>query len=319
MLRFNVQSVLFVIVVLIFVLWTRINHDDFIKTPLDSKVEVSSLRASVPLNIYKTNTASFDANRATAQSLSPTKKSDAPPPEIKASAALVKELNSGARLFEFNTYQRWPLASLTKLMAAIVALEQIGAEKRVTISESAIATEGVAVGFSAGDVFTVWDLIKATLVVSSNDAAAALAEFFGASNFFDAMQQKAAELNMSQTSFFDSSGLSFLNQSSVGDLEKLVEYIYAERPELLLVTREKETAITEINSQITKILRNINYFAGNNDFLGGKTGFTDEAHGNLISIFQYRNRPILIIILGADDRYEETAKLYKWALEKYNL
>src|SRR3989338_5948153 len=115
MLRFNVQSVLFVIVVLIFVLWTRINHDDFIKTPLDSKVEVSSLRASVPLNIFKTNTASFDANRATAQSLSPTKKSDAPPPEIKASAALVKELNSGSRLFEFNTYQRWPLASLSKL------------------------------------------------------------------------------------------------------------------------------------------------------------------------------------------------------------
>lgn len=319
MIRFNFQSVLFAVIVLIFVLWARVHRDDFARAPLDKKIASSSLQASMPATSYKSPPQTFDADRVMALSSSPTKKWDAPEPNIKAAAALIKDLNSGTKLLELNTYKHWPLASLTKLMTTVIALEQIGADKHISMSEEAIATEGVAVGFSPGDVFTVADLVKSMLVVSSNDAAATLAEFYGAENFFDAMQQKAADLGMSQTSFFDSTGLSFLNQSSIGDLEKLVDYILKNKPEIFNVSRQKETIITETNSKTEKILFNINSFAGADDFLGGKTGFIDEASGNLISIFQYKNRPLLIIILGAGDRVEETKKLYQWVKEAYNL
>lgn len=239
---------------------------------------------------------------------------DLPDPPLKAKAALAKLWSPEFDFYRFNTGDRWPLASLTKLMTAVVALEEAGQEKIAAISLSAVATEGPAGNLEVGEEYSVRDLMKAMLVVSSNDAAAAIAEFYGQEQFINRMNVKAALLGMRQTSFADPTGISFLNQGTAEDLEKLVKYIYEKHPELLEITRQKSVRILDLSKNSEKELLNINNFAfnGHPDFVGGKTGFTDEAGGNLLSIFDHQGKKVLVIVFGTEDRFGETEKLYNW-------
>lgn len=217
-------------------------------------------------------------------------------PKISAVSALVKDLAIPEPLFALNENQQWPVASLTKLMTAVVVQENFLAEAKIKMSEEAVSTEGDAGNFLVGKTYTVSELLTPLLKLSSNDAAVALAEFYGKEKFLEAMNAKAEELEMQNTRFFDPSGLSPLNQSTIEDLAKLAAYVFYRHPEILEMTREKEG--------------NIHPFAGQEDFLGGKTGFIDEANGNLISLFNHEGRPILIIILGSEDRFQDTKILH---------
>lgn len=215
-----------------------------------------------------------------------------PPFDIASKSALARELNGETIFYELNSRQRWPIASLTKLMTGVIALEKNDATKEVS------------------------DLIKIMMLISSNEAAEQLATLYGRENFVAAMNAKAKELVMDQTSFFDANGLSFLNQSTVTDLYKLVNYIASKRPQLLQWSREEELTINGLKYV------NINKFVGRSDFLGGKTGYTDEANGNLISIFVTPKKPVVIIVLGAADqveRFEQTKKLLEWISQYYKL
>lgn len=247
----------------------------------------------------------------------PRKKENAVFPEIKSRAALAVDLETGAELLNFSGETRWPIASITKLLTAATAMENIGREKAVLISENAAAMEGSAGNFSAGETYKSWDLVKAMLAVSSNDAAEALAEFYGKANFIDLMRKKSLELGLSQSDFSEPTGLSFVNQSSAADLAKLAKYILDSHPELLELTRQKTLEISEINGSKKTVLTNINVFAGNPDFLGGKTGFIDAASGNLLSIFSHKNHRILIIALGTEDRFGQTELIFNWIKDSY--
>ncbi len=246
----------------------------------------------------------------------PKRKEEAINPVLKVKIALAIDLESNTALFELNNQSRWPIASLTKLMTAVITLENVGKDKLIPVSERAFNTEGTAGNLQPGEVYTASDLIKAMLIVSSNDAASAIAEFYGEANLVAAMQQKAADLGM-ESNFAEPTGLSFVNQSSADDLVKLVKYVLASHPELLDITRQKTVELTEVNSGTKKSLTNINAFAGNPEFLGGKTGFIDAAGGNLISLFKYQNHKILIIIFGAEDRFGQTEILYNWIKQSY--
>jgi D-alanyl-D-alanine carboxypeptidase len=231
--------------------------------------------------------------------------------EFNGHSVIVKYIDEDANVIEKKSSNRWPIASLTKLMTAAVALEKIGPEKTILISEKAVNTEGTTANLAVGEIYIAFDLIKATLLVSSNDAAFALAESYGTDNFVREMNQKAGELGMLQTNFFEPTGLSFLNQSTVNDLAKLVNYIYAEHQWIFSVSGQKQGIILDLKTDQTKQLLNTNQFVGRPDFLGGKTGFIDESKQNLISLFNKDNRVVLIIVLGSQDRYEETEELLK--------
>lgn len=226
-------------------------------------------------------------------------------------AALLKYLNYNVAVFEINSQKRWPIASLTKLMTSVIAAEKIGFNEKITISEKAAKTEGAAGDFKPKEVFYSGDLIKAMMSVSSNDAAVALAEFFGENEFVNEMQKKAAELAMKQTTFIEPTGLSFINQSTASDLEKLMIYIYYNHPEILIMSKNRETEITELKISQRRKMFNINKFSGRNDFIGGKTGYTEEAGRNLVSFFDINEQPILSIVLGAADSFKETNNLLK--------
>lgn len=267
-----IQPLVFVLVVLFSLMLTQPKKNDFQKNDI---IDKNILSSSLIINAApaKESTLSLPFN-------------------FEGQSALARELNGETIFYELNSKQRWPIASLTKLMTSVIALEKI---------EKNDQTE---------------NLIKAMMLISDNDAANRLANIFGYDNFIKAMNQKAKELSMDQTSFFDPSGLSFLNQSTTNNLYKLVRYISIYRPQILQWSREKELNIDGLKYV------NINKFVERADFLGGKTGWTDEASGNLISVFSSPKKPILIIALGTAnkiERFEQTKNLLEWIFQYYRL
>lgn len=288
----NLSLTVFIVLIFLSVLVYKINHAGPEEAALQSAVETTSL--------FKEPGSFVIAEETFEQPFQP--------PSISAGAAVVEDLLSGKILFEKNSRRPWPMASLSKLMSAVLALEKIGLDQEIIFSEKTIATEGIGGWWQTGDRARAEDLIKTMLVVSSNDAAAAIAEHYGEEKFLRLLNDRAEEIGLEETFFNDPTGLSLLNQSRGEDLRLLGRYIYFNFPELLEWSRLPEIVVSG------RKLLNINEFAGRPEWLGGKTGFTDESGGNLISFFNINSRPVLIIILGAEDRFGETKKIYNWLL-----
>ena len=323
----NHLKFLFVGILLIFAAAGQINkpeNGDIVKVPAQGwpasggKVEAPR-EQRVLLAQLKTQTPNVNQEIITEPAeILPIKNLDIKDPELDVKAALVKDLDDNINLYAFNADLRWPLASLTKLMSAVITIEDVGLNKEVDISEFAIASEGVAGKFEAEEKYLAGELVKAMLLVSSNDAAAAIAEFYGKDNFVKQMQSKAYFLGMNQTTFSDPTGILSTNSGTVNDLEILVRYILEKHPGIFKATAQQKTEILENSKMIKKELLNINSYASSRpNFLGGKTGFTDEASGNLISIFEHKGHKILFIVFGTSNRFEQTDILFNWVKEAY--
>lgn len=235
-------------------------------------------------------------------------------PVIADHASLIADLQTGSVLYGTNADARWPLASLTKLMTATVVLDTLGLNGRVTVTPAAVAIDPQQTILQAGDVYTVSDLLQVLLLPSSNVAAEALANAYGRPQFLAEMNARAAAWEMAKTHYGDPSGLSSGNQSTARDLLVLAQKIYADYPQILSITRTPQVTITELGSGRQTLVKSINDFAGRADFIGGKTGYTDEAAGNLLSLFSYDTHPVFIVVLGTSDgvRFTKTLQLYNW-------
>jgi len=219
----------------------------------------------------------------------------------------------GSELHSLRADKRWPIASITKLMTAAVADKlylsgEVNDYELIKITEEMVSTEGISGGLQVGEIFRADDLIKAMMLVSSNDAAAALAMHYGEEAFVDEMNKFAIQLGMIDTNLADPTGLSVQNLSTVEDLRRLAKFVFEEQPYIFSISRRQSDSIVDRAHGARKRLDNINALAGTDEFLGGKTGSTPEAEGNLISIFEVSGRtdPIIIIVLGTDDRFGET-------------
>ncbi|MFA5172990.1 MAG: serine hydrolase [Candidatus Paceibacterota bacterium] len=232
--------------------------------------------------------------------------------EVMAKVAAIYDLTAKKEIFSKNPEMIWPLASITKIMTAVVAAEEMGFEAPIKISKEALETEEMAGNFNPEEEFVLRDMIMSLFLVSSNDGAEAIAENYGWESFIGKLNEKAAEIGMEKTFYKEPAGLSPENTTSAGDLEKLMAYVYQEKPELLFFSRQKETEITDIKFGNKKTYKSINEFAGEANFIGGKTGYTEAARGNLVSIFSKNGHAILIIVLGTEDRFSETRKLLEW-------
>jgi D-alanyl-D-alanine carboxypeptidase len=239
----------------------------------------------------------------------PGKKEPKAPETLDIRAGIVIDLTSGEEIFSVNKLKRWPLASVSKLMSSIVAFENMELDEKVTISENAVATEGVSGGFQAGDVYTVEDLVYSMMVVSSNDAAIALREAMSDNRFVELMNAKAEEIGMISTYFNEPSGLSILNQSTASDIGLMIEYAWVNHPELFSISSGKKVVIKELNSGLRKTLTNINALSSRRDFIGGKTGYTEDSSENLAAVFSLGGKSVAVIILGAEDRANEAEKI----------
>ncbi len=234
-------------------------------------------------------------------------------PEVRAHTALLADMGSGEIYFEKNLGDRWPIASITKLVTATYAAARIAEDALVSvhdpISESAASSSSHSL---VAGTYRVRDLLYAMLLPSSNASAEAIAQSYGRSEFLAGMNDLARTWGALETHFDDPTGISPANQSTGRDILKITQAIYAGYPQIFGITRTGAVTITEHASGNVQMLSSINLFAGRSDFLGGKTGYTDEASGNLLSVFSVAGRPVLVLVLGTDDRFGETEKLLTW-------
>ncbi len=220
-------------------------------------------------------------------------------PKITALSYLVADLETGDVLISKNINQQLPIASVTKLMTAVVADETLGLDYQTTVTWDAINTYGTQGNLKRGEKYVVSELMFPLLLESSNDAAEALAYSKDRSSFISDMNAKAKSIGMLDTEYEDASGLSQNNRSTVSDLFKLTQYITQYRNYIFEITHEKK-----------KDLRNKTWFSNsrfrsNDDYVGGKNGFTDEALKTQLAMFTEKisgeERTFVYIILRSSD------------------
>jgi len=229
--------------------------------------------------------------------------------DIGVSIFFVQPLDGDSAIIEHNSDNRWPIASITKLMSSLVASDGMDPATPVTITQWVRDQVGVYASFGVGSTLSVNDLVRSALVASSNDAAYALAESYGYDAFIAQMNDRANALGMSQTTFFEPSGLSYLNQSTARDLVALLRYLYHQRPSLLETTRKKSISVRDLTKGKYVTLFSTDSFAGQSTFYGGKTGYIDESGQNLVGIFKVDGTLFAAVVLGSNDRFGDMQTL----------
>lgn len=232
-------------------------------------------------------------------------------PKISAKAFLVGDLNTGEVIFSKNQDQKFPIASLSKLMTALVATEINISDETAQVSKKALATYGTNGELRLGEKIKTSDLLYPLLLESSNDAAEVIAEEFGRESFISKMNQEAEKLQMTSSSFEDPSGLNRNNQSTVSDMFKLTGYLVQQKPDLLSITAKRSY------SNKKHSWSNISQFLGKEGYFGGKSGYTDMAMQTVVSLFdlplgQSGNRPIAITLLQSSDRKKDVESILKY-------
>ncbi|MEK7588417.1 MAG: CapA family protein [Patescibacteria group bacterium] len=234
-------------------------------------------------------------------------------PKISAESYIVGDLNTGEVILAKNAEKKYPIASVSKLMTALVANELTTNtdEQIAKVSKKALATYGENGNFRVGEKVKVPDLIYPLLLESSNDAAEIIAEHFGRDTFMSKMNLQAEKLKMSSTSYSDPSGLSEKNQSTVSDLFKLTGYLKQQRENILKITTNRSYT----NKKHTWF--STNQFLRESGYIGGKSGFTDPAKQTVISTFSLPlgkegTRPVGIVLLRSSDRQKDVINILKY-------
>lgn len=241
-------------------------------------------------------------------------------PDFAREEILVRDITNGVDLAQVNENARWPTASLTKLMTATVAMDHLAMNTEITITPQMMAVDPSETHLVVNGTYTVYDLLHVMVMPSSNVAAEALADYYGHAKFLAEMNERAAQWGMTDTYFNDPTGLSSANESTAHDLAILAAHVYQNYPMILQFTDTPDIVITDLADGTKTDVKSINEFAGDADFIGGKTGYIPESRDNLLSIFRYDNRPVLVIVLGASDtaaRFADTTKLLNWVTMNY--
>ena len=194
-----------------------------------------------------------------------------------AHSILLKELRSGRVLYEHDSEKRLSPASLTKIMSALVILEQGRLTDQATVSKNAARAHKTHLRLRPGEVFRLEDLLKAMLIVSANDACLAAVEHVGGdeSRFVMVMNSKAEALGLTDTHFSNACGFDSPDHySTAGDLAKLSEAAL-QNPVFRGLVREEREIITPVMGHRSYVLHNTNRLLGRVPGVEGvKTGFT---------------------------------------------
>ena len=240
------------------------------------------------------------------------------PPRLSAHSAIVLDSDSAQVIYAKNTSTRLPPASTTKIMTALVALDEYALDDLVTVPN--LNPDGRTIDLVPGEVLSVGNLITGMLVASGNDAALALAYHHpgGYQRFIALMNQKAQVFNLSDTRFTNPVGYDNPDHyTTVIDLARLSQ-IALKNPFFAQVVSTRQTTITDITGQLIHPLTNINLLLGQIQGLRGvKTGWTINAGECLVTSTLRENHDIIVVVLGSQNRFGETSQLINWAFANH--
>ena len=244
-------------------------------------------------------------------------------PELNARIALIYDRASGRIIYEKNGNKQTPMASTTKILTAIVTLENADLKETVTIESKAAGIGGSKLGLKKNDKITVNDLLYGLMLRSGNDAAVALAIHVGGSieGFADMMNKKAEELGLTNSHFVVPHGLDNEGHYTTAyELAKMADYAL-NIPKFKEIVSNKSATIY-INGY-PKAINNTNKLLGSvSGVYGVKTGFTNGAGRCLVSSCKRGELDIITVIIGADTNNQRTAdtkELIEYAFNNFSL
>jgi D-alanyl-D-alanine carboxypeptidase (penicillin-binding protein 5/6) len=242
----------------------------------------------------------------------------APWPKVRAKGVLLVDLSQREVLYESNATARLAPASLTKIMTAIVAIEEGDPEAIVTISRRASRATGHRLRLRAGEAFRQGDVITAMLVTSANDACLALAEGIGGTEtgFVEKMNRYAETLGLRDTRFANACGFDARNHySTARDLARLATDAM-EHEAFATAVSHRDGKLTTVNGRKTYRLRTTNRLMSSyQGAVGVKTGFTRGAGRCLIARVVREQGDLLLVMLNAPRRWWDAATLFSHAFK----
>lgn len=241
-------------------------------------------------------------------------------PSLSAQSALLMEAQSGAVAYEKNAHKRLPMASTTKIMTALVALELASPSTVISVDERAVGIEGSSIYLCAGEKLTLEELLYALMLESANDAAVAIAIGLSGSEeaFVDEMNSKATSLGLSDTHFANPHGLD-------------AEAHYTTAYELALITREalqnplfktivstRKATIPHPNTDAVRLLVNHNKMLRLYDgCIGVKTGYTQKSGRCLVSAAEQNGVAMIAVTIDSPDDWNDHTKLLDFGFSNY--
>lgn len=235
-----------------------------------------------------------------------------------AKSALIYDLEAKKILFSKDIFARLPLASLTKLTAATVAIQKIPLEQEIIISKQAVDTPGTIGNLNVGEKISFKNLLYILLLESSNDAATAIKENYPGDLIGD-MNKQAKDWGLKDTTFEDPHGLSQNNQTTAWEISAILTEVlkdprilpFLETAEISFPSNDGVYSTHQLKNTNKLLKRDLGVFAG-------KTGYTEEAGECMVVAAKAFNGDILIVaVLNTPDRIAETEKLILWAQQAY--
>lgn len=245
---------------------------------------------------------------------------------VRAKAYVVYDIVDEKVIASKNADQILPLASLTKIMTAVTALESHDADTGITITPTSI-DGGYDLGLQKNQVWKLSELLKYTLVFSSNDGAEEIANGLGGrSLFINRMNKEALKLGLTTLSFTDPAGLDIGNQiggsGSALDSAKLFALAHSRFPGILDATTKNRLTVTANTGKVRGIPNTNQRIANLLGAEASKTGFTDSAGGNLAVIVDVAvGRPVVIVVLGStrEERFSDTEILHTSLIQSLHM
>jgi D-alanyl-D-alanine endopeptidase (penicillin-binding protein 7) len=243
-------------------------------------------------------------------------------PDVRAAAAIVFNPETGQVLWEENAQDKRSIASITKVMTALVFLEDNpDLTQQITMQRSDVYAASTTY-LRANERIALGDVLHLTLIASDNAAARALARVShgGTAAFVERMNEKALELGLESTTFADPSGLNPDNISSAYDLSRLISFASADE-RLAPIMRTAEYRVSTSRRSFNIHSTNRLLLGGEVDVLGGKTGFISKAGYCLATLLRLpqSNHQVAVVVLGAEsnqNRFWETRHLFNWLSDK---
>ena len=239
--------------------------------------------------------------------------------DLKTTHYLIADVDSSTVLAASDLDKAVPIASITKLMTAVIATEYINLDKNVSVNQPTFVHSLIP---RLGDrqQVSMYSLLQLLLVESSNEAAEVIATELGRERFIERMNEKAKEIGMVDTYFIDPSGLGAENVSSVGDLLRLTQYIYKNRKFIFELTANQDIPTSYVSGEFGELV-NFNKVEGLDNFIGGKVGETNAAGQTSVSLHYLEvkgeKRVVAVIVLGSEDKNHDVLELLRYAEEHF--
>jgi len=298
------------IVILCFVLIPKKDTSGYFLSPLPDFLTVSINKQATLLDLWS---PFIDSLSYSGKSL----------PNYTAKSVLLYDLTTDKTLYGHNTNLHLPMASLTKIMTAIIAYENKDPYDIYTVTQENLVGED-SMGLGAGEQLRFMDLLYGLMLPSGNDAAEVLASNFpsGRMSFINAMNDKAKALGLTNTRFSNPSGLQGdgVQYSSASDLLVITKYALDTIPEFKQVVSTYEFTIPATPTHKAYTLFNeTNLLTSYPGVKGVKTGYTPEAGMCLITLLEYKDHKIIGVILNSENRREEMKQFLDYSLNQLGI